>query len=92
MDKHLRDKIEVLDTRLTDKNHRFSMFQPRLLSSQTPADVRLWKFEYLHEQTRGYPMRLTDAIVALVSPLLYRFECIVNKADRKLNSLTASAL
>ena len=54
-------KIEVLDTHLIDK-----ITELRLLSSQTPADVRLWKFEYFHEQTKGYPVRLTGAIVASV--------------------------
>ena len=39
-------KIEVLDTHLIDK-----ITELRLLSSQTPADVRLWKFEYFNEQT-----------------------------------------
>ena len=66
MDKHLTGKIEVLGTWLTDKITGFQSFQPRLLSSQTPANVRLWKFEYFHEQTKGYPVRLTGAIVASV--------------------------
>ena len=66
MDKHLTGRIEVLATGLTDKITGFQSFQLRVLSSQTPADVRLWKFEYFHEQTKGYPVRLTGAIVASV--------------------------
>ena len=36
MDKHLTDKIEVLDTQFTDKITDFHSFQPRLLSSERP--------------------------------------------------------
>ena len=60
MDKHLTGKIEVLDTRFTDKITGFQSFQPRVLSSQTPADVRLWKFEYFNEQTISYPVFLPE--------------------------------